>query len=40
MGFRIEWRTGRALALKSRGRHGAGVIVDLDELLGVESSER
>jgi hypothetical protein len=40
MGFRIEQRAGRALALKSRGRHGAGTVVDLDDLLSVKPSER
>jgi hypothetical protein len=40
MGFRIEQRAGRALALKSRGRYGAGTMVDLDDLLSVKPSER
>ena len=40
MGFRIEQRAGRALALKSRGRHGAGTIVDLDDLLTQRPPER
>jgi hypothetical protein len=40
MGFRIERRPGRALVLRSRGHHGAGVIVDIDALLAVKPSER
>jgi len=40
MGFRIERRPGRALVLRSRGRHGAGVIVDLDTLLAIRPSDR
>ena len=40
MGFRIEQRPGRALVLRSRGRHGAGVIVDLDALLAIRPSDR
>jgi hypothetical protein len=40
MGFRIEQRTGRALSLKSGGRHGAGTIVNLDDLVAVKPSER
>jgi hypothetical protein len=40
MGFRIERRPGRALVLRSKGHHGAGVIVDLDALLAVRSSDR
>jgi hypothetical protein len=40
MGFRIERRPGRALVLRSKGHHGAGVIVDLDALLAVRSSGR
>jgi len=40
MGFRIERCEGRALVLRSKGRHGAGVIVDLDALLAVRPSDR
>ena len=40
MGFRIEQRPGRALVLRSKGHHGAGVIVDIDALLTVKPSER
>ena len=40
MGFRIERRPGRALVLRSKGHHGAGVIVDIDALLAVKLSER
>ena len=30
MGFRIEWTTGRSIAVRSRNRTGAAVVVDLD----------
>jgi hypothetical protein len=40
MGFRIEQRSGRALVLRSRGHHGAGVIVDIDALLAVRPADR
>jgi hypothetical protein len=40
MGFRIERRPGRALVLRSKGRHGAGVIVDIDALLAVQPADR
>jgi hypothetical protein len=40
MGFRIEQRPGRALVLRSRGHHGAGVIVDIDALLAVRPADR
>ncbi len=40
MGFRIERRAGRALVLRSKGHHGAGVIVDVDALLAVKPAER
>jgi hypothetical protein len=40
MGFRIERRPGRALILRSKGHHGAGVIVDVDALLAVRASDR
>jgi hypothetical protein len=40
MGFRIERRLGRALVLRSRGHHGAGVIVDIDALLAVRTADR
>jgi MmeI, DNA-methyltransferase domain len=40
MGFRIERRTGRALVLRSKGHHGAGVIVDIDALLAVRAADR
>ena len=40
MGFRIERRPGRALVLRSRGYHGAGVIVDVDDLLSVRAADR
>jgi N-6 DNA Methylase len=40
MGFRIEQRLGCALVLRSRGHHGAGIIVDIDALLAVKPSER
>jgi len=40
MGFRIERRPGRALVLRSKGHHGAGVIVDIDALLAVKPAER
>ena len=40
MGFRIERRPGRALVLRSKGHHGAGIIVDIDALLAVKPSER
>ena len=40
MGFRIEHRSGRSLVLRSKGHHGAGVIVDIDALLTIKPSER
>ncbi len=40
MGFRIERRPGRALVLRSRGHHGAGVVVDLDALIAAHPAER
>ena len=40
MGFRIEQRPGRALVLRSRGHHGAGVIVDIEALLAVRPADR
>jgi hypothetical protein len=40
MGFRIERREGRALVLRSKGHHGAGVIVDIDALLAVRATDR
>ncbi len=40
MGFRIERLPGRALVLRSRGHHGAGVIVDIDALLPVRAADR
>lgn len=40
MGFRIERRPGRALVLRSKGHHGAGVIVDVDTLLAVRAADR
>jgi hypothetical protein len=40
MGFRIERRPGRALVLRSKGHHGAGVIVDIDALVAVKPSDR
>ena len=40
MGFRIERRPGRALVLRSKGHHGAGVIVDIDALLAVRAVDR
>jgi hypothetical protein len=40
MGFRIERRCGRALVLRSKGHHGAGVIVDIDALLAVRPADR
>jgi hypothetical protein len=40
MGFRIERRPGRALILRSRGHHGAGVVVDIDALLAARPAER
>ena len=40
MGFRIERRPGRALVLRSKGHHGAGIIVDIEALLAVKPAER
>jgi hypothetical protein len=40
MGFRVERRPGRALVLRSKGHHGAGVIGDIDALLAVRTADR
>jgi hypothetical protein len=40
MGFRIERRPGRALVLRSKGHHGAAVVVDIDALLAVRAADR
>jgi hypothetical protein len=40
MGFRIERRPGRALILRSKSHHGAGVIVDIDALFAARPAER
>ncbi len=40
MGFRIERRPGRALILRSKSHHGAGVIVDIDALLADRPADR
>ena len=40
MGFRIEWTTGRSIAVRSRNRTGAAVVVDLDGLLKLDGGKR
>ena len=40
MGFRVEATTGRSIAVRSRKRTGAAVIVDLDGLLSLDGSRR
>ncbi len=40
MGFRVEATTGRSIAVRSRKRTGAAVIVDLDGLLRLDGSKR
>ena len=40
MGFRIELTTGRSIAVRSKQRTGAAVVVDLDQLLEENGSKR
>ena len=40
MGFRIELTTGPSIAVRSRQRSGAAVVVDLDDLLALDSAKR
>ena len=40
MGFRIELTTGRSIAVRSKKRTGAAVVVDLDQLLHENGSKR
>ena len=40
MGFRVQLTTGRSIAVRSRKRTGAAVIVDLDRLLALEAARR
>ena len=40
MGFRVELTTGHSIAVRSPKRTGAAVIVNLDELLGVDRRQR
>ncbi len=40
MGFRIELTAGRSIAVRSRQRTGAAVVVDLDALLAVDGNKR
>ena len=40
MGFRIERTAGRSIALRSRQRTGAAVVLDLDALLSLDAGKR
>ena len=40
MGFRIEVTTGHSIAVRSQKRTGAATVIDLDELLGINGSQR
>ena len=40
MGFRIERTAGRSIALRSRQRTGAAVVLDLDTLLSLDAGKR
>jgi N-6 DNA Methylase len=40
MGFRIELARGRSLALRTKAKHGAAVVVDLDALLETAPEKR
>ena len=40
MGFRVEVTTGHSIAVRSQKRTGAATVIDLDELLEVNASQR
>jgi hypothetical protein len=40
MGFRVELAHGRSLALRTKAKHGAAVVVDLDALLETAADKR